>query len=308
MENLTDIAVFVAVVKADSFTRAAQDLGLSRAVVSKYITRLEQQLGVRLLNRTTRRLSLTEAGDHFYRQSESALRQMENAMAVIHSLQETPKGVLRISAPSSFGVMHLAPLIPKLQQLYPDLKIDLTIEDLQIDVVDAGIDVTIRIADMPDSSLIARRLAQCRYVVCAAPDYLAKRGRPETPEALQKHTCLLFQHWITPEQWHFKNKEEQFVGVRVGNEICSNNSLALREMLLAGAGITMAPTFLVGNDIADGRLECVLNSYSIKPLSIYAVYPHRQYLAAKVRAFLEFLTEHINPDNPYWDAPIKEGS
>jgi DNA-binding transcriptional LysR family regulator len=305
MQILTDIAVFVAVVKADSFTRAAQDLGLSRAVVSKYISRLEQQLGVRLLNRTTRRLSLTEAGDHFFRQCETAIRQMENAMSDIHALQDTPKGHLRISAPSSFGVMHLAPLIPHLQQQYPDLKIDLTIEDHQIDIVETGIDVAIRIADMPDSTLIARRIAQCRYVACASPEYLAHHGRPEIPEDLRKHNCLLFQFWNTPAQWHFLNKEQQFVGVRVGNEISCNNSLALREMLLAGAGVTMAPTFLIANDIVNGRVEIVLHDYSIKPLTIYAVYPHRQYLAAKVRAFLEYLSTHIEPDMPYWDVAIQ---
>lgn len=304
MENLTDIAVFVAVVKAASFTHAAEDLGLSRAVVSKYITRLEKQLGVRLINRTTRRLNLTEAGEHFFRQSESALRQMENAVADIHALQKTPKGVLRISAPISFGVIHLAPLIPTLRQNYPDLKIDLTLYDQQIDVVESGIDVTIRIADMPDSALIARRIAPCRYTLCAAPDYFAKNGYPNTPEDLQYHSCLVFQHWSTPQQWHFQNKEKQFVNVCVGNEISCNNSLALREMLLAGAGITVAPTFLIGNEIANGRLECVMNNYSIKPLTIYAVYPHRQYLAAKVHAFLELLRKYIDTDNPYWDKSI----
>jgi DNA-binding transcriptional LysR family regulator len=304
MENLTDIAVFVRVVKADSFTGAAGELGLSRSVVSKYITRLEQRLGVRLLNRTTRRLSLTEAGMRFFQQSQSALAQLENAEGEIHAMQAAPKGLLRISAPSSFSVIHLAPLIPQLQKTYPDLNIDLSVDDTLIDIVDAGIDVAIRIADLPDSTLIAKRIAQCRYVVCAAPDYLEQHGRPSTPDDLTQHNCLLFQFWNTPNQWQFLSKDDQFISVKVRGEVVCNNSLALRAILLGGGGITMAPTFLVGDDIANGRLVSVLSNYHIKPISIYAVYPHRQYLAAKVRAFLEFLSVHIQPDAPYWDKSL----
>jgi DNA-binding transcriptional LysR family regulator len=304
MENLTDIAVFVRVVKADSFTAAAQELELSRSVISKYITRLEQRLGVRLLNRTTRRLSMTEAGLRFFQQSQSALAQLENAETEIRALQASPKGLLRISAPSSFGVFHLAPLIPKLRQTHPDLTIDLSIDDHQIDIVDTGVDVAIRIAELPDSTLIAKRVARCRYVVCAAPEYIDKHGRPKTPEDLRNYNCLLFQFWNAPSQWKFLNKEEQFISVPVRGEIICNNSLALREILLGGGGITMAPTFLVGDDIANNRLVSVLNDYYIKPISVYAVYPHRQYLAAKVRAFLEFLSLHIEADKPYWDNSI----
>jgi DNA-binding transcriptional LysR family regulator len=301
VENLTDIAVFVQVVKASSFTAAANDLRLSRSVVSKYISRLEQRLGVRLLNRTTRRLSLTEAGVRFYEQSRSALDLIENAEGEIHALQAAPSGLLRISAPSSFGVLHLAPLIPRLQQAHPGLSIDLSLDDKLVDVVDTGIDVAIRIADLPDSALIAKRIARCRYVVCAAPAYLEKHGTPKTPKDLPGHNCLLFQFWGSPVQWKFLGAEDQFVDVTVRGDVTSNNSLALREMLLGGGGITMAPTFLVGEDIANGRLKALLSSYRFKPLSIYAVYPHRQFLAAKVRAFLEFLSVHIQPDTPYWD-------
>ncbi len=304
MENLTDIAVFVRVVKTDSFTAAAGELGLSRSVVSKYITRLERRLGVRLLNRTTRRLSLTEAGLRFFEQSRSALAQLENAEDEIHAMQAAPKGLLRISAPSSFGVIHLAPLIPKLQQTYPDLNIDLSIDDKLIDIVDAGIDVAIRIADLPDSTLIAKRIAQCRYVVCAATSYLERHGKPITPEDLTQHNCLLFRFWDTPNQWQFLSKDDQFIDVNVHGEVVCNNSLALHAILLDGGGMTMAPTFLVGDDIAKGRLVSVLRDYRIKPISIYAVYPHRQYLAAKVRAFLEFLSAHIQPDAPYWDKSL----
>jgi DNA-binding transcriptional LysR family regulator len=305
MEHLTDIAVFVQVVKADSFTAAAQELELSRSVISKYVTRLEQRLGVRLLNRTTRRLSLTEAGLRFYQQSQAALTQLDSAEAEVHAMQASPKGQLRISAPSSFGVLHLAPLIPKLQQAYPDLTIDLSIDDHQIDMVDTGIDVAIRIADLPDSTLIAKRVACCHYVVCTAPEYIKQYGYPKIPEDLSKHKCLLFQFWNTPSQWNFMSKEQHYISVPVRGEIICNNSLALREILLRGSGITMAPTFLVGDDIAHNRLVSVLDDYQIKPISVYAVYPHRQYLAAKVRAFLDFLPTHINPDKPYWDDYIR---
>jgi DNA-binding transcriptional LysR family regulator len=300
VEYLTDIAVFVEVVKANSFTTAARELDLSRSVVSKYITRLEKRLGVRLLNRTTRRLSMTEAGQRFFQQSQSALMQLENAEGEIHAMQAEPKGLLRISAPSSFGIIHLAPLLPQLRQTCPELNLELSINDKLVDIVDEGIDI--RIGELPDSSLIAKRISQCRYVVCASPDYFKQHGKPETPDDLTRHNCLLFQFWNTPNQWQFLSKDNQFINIKVRGEIVSNNSLALRKIMLSGGGISMAPTFLVGDDIINGRLVPVLTDYHIKPISIYAVYPHRQYLTAKARAFLEFLSEHIDIDTPYWDS------
>lgn len=304
MENLTDIAVFVQVVKANSFTAAARDLDISRSVTSKYVSRLEQRLGIRLLNRTTRRLRLTEAGVRFYEQSRSALGQLEDAEGEIQAMQSAPKGKLRISAPSSFGVIHLAPLIPELQENYPDLSIELSLDDKLVDIVETGTDVAIRIADLPDSTLIAKRIANCRYVVCASPNYLEEHGGPNTPDDLAEHNCLLFKFWGSPAQWQFLDKNDQFVDVTVRGNAVSNNSLAMREMLLQGGGITMAPTFLVGEDIEKGHLKAVLSDHRFKPLSIYAVYPHRQFLAAKVRAFLEFLSERINPEVPYWDKSL----
>lgn len=306
MENLTDIAVFVRVVKAGSFTAAAEELGLSRSVISKYITRLEQRFAVRLLNRTTRRLSLTEAGNCFFEKSQSALTQLEDAEGEILAMQGKPSGLLRISAPSSFGVLHLAPLLPQFQRDCPGLKIDLSIEDKQIDLVDAGIDLAIRIADLPDSSLVARRIAICKYVVCASPNYFKNNGTPVTPEDLERHNCLSFQFWDTPNRWHFLSNDDQFRSVKIRGEVVSNNSLALRQILLVGGGITMAPTFLVGDDIANGRLIQVLDKYQCKSISIYAVYPHRKYLAAKVRAFINFLSDHIQPDTPYWDKTLAQ--
>ena len=304
MEKLADIVVFVQVVKASSFTAAARELALSRSVVSKYISRLERNLGVRLLNRTTRRLSLTEAGIRFYEQCQSALAQLEDAESEIHAMQAMPRGQLRVSAPSSFGVMHLAPLLPQFRRSYPELSIELSIDDKLVDIVDSGIDVAIRIADLPDSTLIAKRITQCRYVVCASPDYLDNYGRPNTPDDLANHNCLLFEFWGSPAQWQLMGKDDRFVAVTVRGDVICNNSLALRELLLRGGGITMAPTFLVGEDIEKGRLTAVLQSYRFKPLSIYAVYPHRQFLAAKVRAFLEFLSAHMDSDLPYWDNAI----
>jgi DNA-binding transcriptional LysR family regulator len=304
MENLNDIAVFVQVVRANSFTAAAEQMGISRSVVSKYISRLEENLGVRLLNRTTRRLKLTEAGTRLHEQSRLALAQLQDAENEVHAMQASPAGQLRISAPSSFGILHLAPLIPQLQQAFPDLSIDLSISDKLVDVVAKGIDVAIRIADLPDSTLIAKRITGCRYVVCASPDYLEEHGTPTAPDDLAQHSCLLFKYWGSPAQWHFMGKDEQFAQVTVRGDVVSNNSLALRETLLRGGGITMAPTFLVGEDIEKGHLTPVLSDYRFKPLSIYAVYPHRQFLAAKVRAFLEFLSERIDPDVPYWDSSL----
>lgn len=300
MDSLTDIVVFVRVVDDGSFTRAAERLKLSRSVVSKYVTRLEGRLGARLLNRTTRRLSLTEAGRIFYQRSRRGLQDIEEAEAEVSRLQEKPRGVLRINSPMSFGILHIAPALPEFLAQHPEVSVEMNLDDRVVDVIEEGFDVSIRIAEMPDSSLIARRLAPCRHVIVAAPAYLEKHGTPRTPEDLRDHNIISFSYQTSVYDWHFISPDNKQVSVPVSGSMQANNSLALREALLRGVGITRTPTFVVGKDVQDGRLLPILGNYRTLEVSIYLVYPQRRHLSPKVRAFVDFMADRIS-EPPYWD-------
>ncbi len=300
MDDLNDIAVFVAVVDAGSFTRAAERLNLSRPVVSKYVSRLEEHLGVRLLNRTTRRLSLTEAGRIFHARSRRGLDDIAEAQAEISRLQAHPRGVLRINVPMSFGILHIAPLLPAFMQQYPDITIEMDLNDRKLDVIDEGFDVSVRIGELPDSSLIARRLAPCHHVIVAAPAYLEARGTPRKPEELRAHDLLSYSLQQSAQNWHFTSPAGQPIQVPADVRLQVNNSLALREALLGGLGIARTPTFLVGDDLRKGRLTRLLGDHQALEVSIFVVYPQRRHLSPKVRAFAEFLAHRIQ-DPPYWD-------
>lgn len=300
MDDLNDIAVFVAVVDAGSFTRAAERLNLSRPVVSKYVSRLEDHLGVRLLNRTTRRLSLTEAGRIFHARSRRGLDDIAEAQAEISRLQEHPRGVLRINVPMSFGIQHIAPLLPAFMQQYPDVRVEMDLNDRKLDVIDEGFDVSVRIGDLPDSSLIARRLAPCRHVIVAAPAYVEARGMPRKPEELRTHDIISYSLQQSAQNWHFLNPAGQAVQVPADGRLQVNNSLALREALLGGLGIARTPTFLVGDDLRQGRLTRLLADHQSPEVSVFVVYPQRRHLSPKVRAFADFLADRIQ-DPPYWD-------
>lgn len=300
MDSLTDIVVFVRVVDDGSFTRAAERLKLSRSVVSKYVTRLEGRLGARLLNRTTRRLSLTEAGRIFYQRSRRGLQDIEEAEAEVSRLQEKPRGVLRINSPMSFGILHIAPALPEFLAQHPEVSVEMNLDDRVVDVIEEGFDVSIRIAEMPDSSLIARRLAPCRHVIVAAPAYLEKHGTPRTPEDLRDHNIISFSYQTSAYDWHFISPDNKQVSVPVSGSMQANNSLALREALLRGVGITRTPTFVVGKDVQDGHLLSILGNYRTLEVSIYLVYPQRRHLSPKVRAFVDFMADRIS-EPPYWD-------
>ena len=300
MDSLTDIVVFVRVVDDGSFTRAAERLKLSRSVVSKYVTRLEGRLGARLLNRTTRRLSLTEAGRIFYERSRRGLQDIEEAEAEVSRLQEKPRGVLRINSPMSFGILHIAPALPEFLAQHPEVSVEMNLDDRVVDVIEEGFDVSIRIAEMPDSSLIARRLAPCRHVIVAAPAYLEKHGTPRTPEDLRDHNIISFSYQTSAYDWHFISPDNKQISVPVSGSMQANNSLALREALLRGVGITRTPTFVVGKDVQDGRLLPILGNYRTLEVSIYLVYPQRRHLSPKVRAFVDFMADRIS-EPPYWD-------
>tara|TARA_R110002073_G_scaffold288039_1_gene452777 strand:+ start:311 stop:1219 length:909 start_codon:yes stop_codon:yes gene_type:complete len=300
VDSLTDIAVYVRVVEEGSFTRAAERLDMSRSVISKYITRLEERLGVRLLNRTTRRLSLTEAGRIFYERSRHSLQDIEEAEAEVSRLQLKPSGTLRINSPMSFGILHIAPLIADFLAEYPDINVEMNLDDRKIDIINEGFDVSIRIADMPDSSLVARRLAPCRHVIAGSPSYFEQHSRPLAPGDLADHNILSFSYQASASDWHFVSPEGGPISVTVSGSVKMNNSLAIREALLGGLGLARVPTFVIGSDIQQGRLCSVLDSYMKPEVAIYAVYPQRRHLSPKVRAFVDYLADKIT-DTPYWD-------
>lgn len=300
MDNLTDMAVFASVVEAHSFSGAARQLKLSKAAVSKRVARLEQRLGAPLLYRTTRRLSVTEAGAAFYDHCARVVAEAAEAEAAVSQLQAEPRGTLKVNAPMSFGRIHLAPAIGDFLRRYPEMRVDLVMDDRELDLVADGFDVAVRIAQLPDSTLVARRLAPCRIVTCAAPAYLERHGRPRTPADLRHHNCLLYSYSGPYGEWHFTGTRGAGT-VRVSGNLRANNGETLRAAALAGLGIVRIPTFLVGEDIAAGRLQSILRRYPLPELSIHALYVQRRHLPAKVRMFVEFLSGRFGPE-PAWDA------
>ncbi len=300
MDSLSDIAVFVQVVDSGSFTAAAERLARSKSVISKYVTRLEDRLGARLLNRTTRRLSLTEVGRLFYDRSQRGLQELADAESEVARLQGAPRGTLRLNTPMSFGILHIAPALPGFLGRYPDLSVDMNLDDRKVDLVEEGFDLAVRISELRDSSLVARRLAPCRHVVCAAPDYLARHGRPRIPADLRGHNIITYRYQKSANEWRFFARNGEQVSVPVSGTLQMNNSVALREALLCGIGIARIPTFVVGSDIQAGKLQAVLSDYGTLEVPIYLVFPQRHHPSPKVRAFVDFMAERIT-GMPYWD-------
>lgn len=295
MENLTDIAVFVQVVKSGSFTTAAERLQLSRSVVSKYLSRLEERLDARLLNRTTRRLSLTEVGKVFYEHASLGLQEIEEAESAVTRLQGKPRGILKINAPMSFGIMHIAPSLPAFQKKYPEVLIDMNLDDRKVDVIKEGFDISVRITtELPDSTLIAKRIAPCKHVIVATPAYLEKYGKPNSPHQLSKHKILSYQHQDHALEWQLKNSRGENVTVSLSSSLQMNNSLALKAAMLGHMGISRMPSFVVGNEIKEGLLVTLFNDYEILEASIYLVYPQRRFLSPKVNAFIDYFSKQIS--------------
>jgi len=301
MNEFGAIPVFVAVVENDGFSAASRVLGISKSAVSKRINQLENHLGVRLLHRTTRKLSLTEAGERYFEHAAQALTAAGQAEDAVTELQGEPQGKLKISSPMSFGRLHVAPLIPIFTQRYPKILIDLVMDDRNIDLVAEGFDLAIRSGDMPDSTLIARKLAPLRQVLCASPDYIDRYGMPVTPSELSERNCILFSYSGDANEWTLI-KDGKSEAVLVSGSYRVNNSEAILVALREGIGIGRLPTFVAGPDLREGNLVRILESYQIPDHTFYAVFPERQYLPAKVRVFLDFSINYFGGDQPYWDA------
>ncbi|WP_444927681.1 LysR family transcriptional regulator [Microbulbifer sp. TRSA002] len=300
METIAAIPIFVTVAETGGFSPAAKLLGISKSAVSKRVTQLELQLGVKLLHRTTRKLSLTEAGEHFYEHARIAYKSAKDAQDAVLQLQGEPRGRLRINAPMSFGRLHLAPLIPVFMKRYPEISIDMILDDKVVDLVGEGFDIAIRGGDLPDTSLIARKLAPLKSVLCASPSYLKEFGEPTELEQLSAHNCLIFTYSRDVKEWGFI-KDNHLHTIEVKGNYQVNNSEALREALLQGVGIGRLPTFVAGPDIEAGKLIPLFEEYQMSAKSIYAVFPERQFMPAKVRAFIDFAIEYFGGDTPYWD-------
>lgn len=299
MDKLDAMNAFVKVVALGSYAEAGRALGLTRSAVSKAVMELEQLLGARLLDRTTRRVSATEAGLAYYESCVDIVARVEETEMQVSRLHDEPKGVLKLNAPVSFGVLHLGPLMAAFMGEYPDLKIELTLNDRFIDPIEEGADVTIRIGILADSSLIARRIAPARRVLVAAPEYLSRHGAPTTPDDLVKHRCLNYGHTTTLQRWQLM-RDGEVQSVSINSVLCSNNGDVLRTAAVSGQGISQLPTFLVGPDIKARRLKIVLPDYPPTELGVFALYAPNRYLAAKTRMLIDFLASRFG-ERPAWD-------
>jgi DNA-binding transcriptional LysR family regulator len=302
VDRLDDMIAFIRVVESRSFTAAAERLGLSKSVVSRRLTELENRLGTRLLNRTTRSLSLTPAGQTFFERARAILADVEEAEQAVAELGRDPRGLLRVNAPMSFGILHLAPAVADFMARFPNVELDLDLTDRFVDLVEEGWDIAVRIGRLRDSSLIARKLAPSRLVTVASPAYLERRGRPERPEELTRHECLLYTTLSNPSVWHFR-ADGDLRSVRVQGRMRVNNGDTILEAVRAGLGLAVLPTFMLSDDLRSGRLVTVLDAFEATDFAIYAVWPHHRHLSPKVRAFVDFLAERFGPV-PSWDAAL----
>ncbi len=305
MESLAGMEVFVRVVRAGSFSAAARSLNQTPSAVSKQIGRLEDRLGARLFNRTTRHLGLTEVGAAFHERAQRILSEVEDAEQAVSRLNEAPRGTLRLDVPTSFGRRYIAPLVPRYLMGFPEMRIDMTLNDRFIDPLEDAVDLVVRIGELSDSSLIARRLARNRRVVCGAPGYFARCGVPQRPADLARHNCLVYTYRAARNDWPFVCRDRPDAApevVRVAGNLETNNVEALRDAALAELGLGLFPLWLAGPDLAAGRLVRALPSFHVPDSAVYAIYPPGRHLSPKVRSFVDFLAEEA-ARNWTWDEP-----
>ena len=293
MDRFQAISAFVAVVEAGSFARAAGRLDRSVSAVSRDIAELEAHLDARLLNRTTRRLSLTETGRAFHERCVQLIADLEEAEQSASEGGVTPRGTLKLTCPITYGTRVLAPIVARFAGRYPELRLDVDLSDRFVDLVDEGIDVAVRIGTIRSQLLVARRIGATALVCCASPAYLARRGTPRTPDELATHACLTYEFSPTRHQWRFMSADGAERVVRIAGPIHANNGRMLAALAAEGAGIVCEPDFIVGPDVATGRLVPILADWALPSVPISAAYPSRRHLSAKVRAFVDFLVASL---------------
>ena len=299
MDIFSTIPIFTAVVELGSFSEASRKLGITKSAVSKKISALEVQLGTKLIQRTTRKLSLTEAGEQYYSYIHKAKFLVNEAEDAIGSLQGTPRGQLKVSIPMVFGELHIAPLLSEFLLRYPDIKLNLSMDDNVVDLVKDGLDMVLRIGALPDSSLVARKLSPCRSVLCGSPGYFKKHGEPKILMDLKQHNCLYYSYFKSGVEWVF----DGFNGIeRIKPEgnIQVNNSNVLKQLMLNDVGICQMPLFLVEQELANGTLVTTLEQYSLPEHGIYAVYPQRKFIPEKLKVFLDYLEEKLTLNSRIW--------
>lgn len=292
MNPYEDMRIFTQVMQAGSFTAAADLLGMSKQSVSRRLMQLEERLGVRLLNRSTRRLDATPLGQQYYDSAVRLLGEMQQAEQDISGQTQALRGTLRLSAPLSFAISHLGSLLTEFLQLHAQLIVEIDLSDRAVDLIGEGYDLALRIGTLEDSSLVARRIASIERVYCASPGYLAARGTPLEPEALREHDCLPYGH-SRQVQWQFKGQGKTLQAIAVSGRMRANNGELLRDAAIAGMGVTYLPAFIVEQALADGRLVKLLEAWTPPPLQLSAVYPQHRQIARPVQAFVEFLRERL---------------
>ncbi|MCS4283221.1 DNA-binding transcriptional LysR family regulator [Pseudomonas sp. BIGb0278] len=292
MNPYEDMRIFTQVMQAGSFTAAADLLGMSKQSVSRRLMQLEERLGVRLLNRSTRRLDATPLGQQYFDSAVRLLGEMQQAEQDISGQTQALRGTLRLSAPLSFAISHLGSLLTEFLQLHAQLIVEIDLSDRAVDLIGEGYDLALRIGTLEDSSLVARRIASIERVYCASPAYLAARGTPLEPEALREHDCLPYGH-SRQVQWQFKGQGKTLQAIAVSGRMRANNGELLRDAAIAGMGVTYLPAFIVEQALADGRLVKLLEAWTPPPLQLSAVYPQHRQIARPVQAFVEFLRERL---------------
>ena len=299
MDKLVSMRVFSAVAKNGSFSKAAKKLSISKAMVSKHIKNLENSLSVRLFNRTTRKLNLTDAGSSYYEKVNIILSEIDETESAISQLNSEPKGKLKVMAQPSFGAFHLSRALSLYLKKYTEVTVNLELSHRIPDLVEENIDLAFHVGELNDSMYVSRRIASARRVICASPEYIKKNGMPKKPEDLLNHNCLIYMPRNDMGKWEFLDKGKR-KKIKVTGDIQCNSGDALRVASIQSCGITQLPTYMIGLDIQAGRLKAVLEDFEPEKQPIYAIYNHRKYVSAKIKTFIDFIYDLYQPE-PYWN-------
>lgn len=291
MDRFRSIEVFVRAAELGNLSAAGRELGLSPAGVGNHIRALEEWLAARLLHRTTRRVSLTEAGQRFFESAQHIAAELADAKSATSALQSSPRGTLRLAAPVTFGMKVLAPIVADYLAAYPEMRIDIALSDRRIDLVEDGFDMAIRVGDLEDSGLIARSLATTRLVLCASPDYLKRRGRPRHPRDLGSHDCMEYTLRLPRARWTFTSPQGKKITQAISGRLKASNGEVLRAAAVRGLGLALAPEFVVNSDLERGTLVSVMNGFRLPGVGIFALYPSSERVPLKVRSFVDYLAK-----------------
>lgn len=303
MDRFEEMQTFVRIVESGSLSAAAERLAIAKSAVSRRLADLEERLGVQLLNRTTRRLNLTDIGRQYFQRCQRILVDLDEAEQAVSREHASLCGVIHLAAPLSFGVQHLAPALDAFLLEHPELSLDLDLNDRTVNVMEERVDLAIRIDRLADSSLVARRLAPVKLVTCASPAYLERHGEPGHPEQLSAHAGLSYSNIPEGQLWQFTHRDGRPITVRVPYRMRANNGDVLLRAAIDGLGILSSPTFICHEAIARGQLKPILGDYALREESVYAIYPAQRHLPRRVRALIDFLVQRFG-DHPYWDRPL----